>query len=63
MFVPVANQTLSFALEEIEDFAIMLDDITTVLASNIRVKTHVCQACGTEIDEMDYEEPEGENLQ
>lgn len=61
--VPTGNVLLKFAVEEIEDFAEMIDDIVTVLGSNMKVSVHTCQSCGTEIEEVDYEEPEGEDLQ
>lgn len=61
--VPTGNVLLKFAVEEIEEFAEMLDDIVTVLSSNMKVSIHTCQSCGTEIEEVDYEEPEGEDLQ
>lgn len=41
----------------------MIDDIVTVLSSNMKVSVHKCQSCGSEIEEVDYEEPEGEDLQ
>lgn len=40
-----------------------MDDIVTVLSSNSRINIHTCGSCGTEIEEFDYEEPEGEDLQ
>ena len=61
--VPTGNVLLKFAIEEIEEFAEMIDDIVTVLGSNMKVNVHTCQSCGTEIEEIDYEEPEGEDLQ
>jgi len=63
VFVPVAGQTLNFAVEEIEEFASIMDDIATVISSNAKISLHVCQACGTEIEEFEYQEPEGEDLQ
>lgn len=60
--VPTGSVVLKFAIEEIESFAEMIDDIVTVLNSNTRVDVHVCQSCGTEIEEIIYEEPEGEEL-
>lgn len=61
--VPTGNVLLKFAVEEIEDFSEMIDDIVTVLSSNMKVSIHKCQSCGSEIEEIDYEEPEGEDLQ
>lgn len=61
--VPTGNVLLKFAIEELEDFSEMIDDIVTVLNSNMKVNVHICQGCGTEIEEVDYEEPEGEDLQ
>lgn len=61
--VPVGNQVLSFAASELENFADSLDDILTVLSSNSKVNIHVCQTCGTEIESIEYTEPEGEDLQ
>lgn len=63
MNVPTGNVLLKFAVEELEEFSEMIDDIVTVLSSNMRVNVHTCQSCGTEIEEVDYEEPEGEDLQ
>lgn len=60
--VPTGSVLLKFAIDEIENFAVMLDDIVTVLGSNMKVQVHTCQSCGTEIEEIDYEEPEGEDL-
>lgn len=60
--VPTGSVLLKFAIDEIENFAVMLDDIVTVLGSNMKVHVHTCQSCGTEIEEVDYEEPEGEDL-
>ena len=60
--VPTGSVLLKFAIDEIENFAVMLDDIVTVLGSNMKVHVHTCQSCGTEIEEIDYEEPEGEDL-
>ena len=60
--VPTGNVLLKFAASEIEEFADMMDDIVTVLSSNSKINIHTCQSCGTEIEEIDYEEPEGEDL-
>ena len=60
--VPTGNVLLRFGIDELEDFAEMIDDIVTVLHSNTKVTVHACQSCGTEIEEIDYEEPEGEDL-
>jgi uncharacterized protein with PIN domain len=62
VFVPAGKLVLNFAVSEIESFADIMDDIVTVLQSNSRVNVHVCESCGTEIEEVDYEEPEGEDL-
>lgn len=62
MHVPTGNSILKFALEEIDEFATIIDDITTVLNSNTLVHAHVCEHCGTQIEELDYEEPEGQDL-
>jgi hypothetical protein len=61
--VPTGNILLKFALSEIDEFATIMDDIATVLSSNMTVTVHKCQSCGTEIEEIDYEDPEGEDLQ
>lgn len=60
--IPTGSQVLSFAASELESFADMLDDILTVLSSNSKVSIHVCQSCGSEIESVDYTEPEGEDL-
>ena len=62
MHVPTGNVLLKFALSEIDEFATIIDDIATVLSSNALVHVHKCERCGTQIEEIDYEEPEGEDL-
>jgi uncharacterized protein with PIN domain len=61
--VPTGNVLLKFQFDEFSEFASIIDDISTVLSSNMRITTHVCESCGTELDEVSYEEPEGEDLQ
>lgn len=63
IFVPVGDLVLNFDINEIESFADTVDDIVTVLHSNSHVNVHICESCGTEIEETDYIEPEGEDLQ
>jgi methionine synthase II (cobalamin-independent) len=60
--VPTGNILLKFALDEIDEFATIIDDIATVLSSNMNIHVHACEHCGTEFEEFDYEEPEGEDL-
>jgi hypothetical protein len=60
--VPTGNVLLKFAFDEFEEFSLIIDDISTVLKSNTKVMTHTCESCGTKIEELDYEEPEGEDL-
>lgn len=62
MHVPTGNILLKFELGEIDEFATIIDDIATVLNSNTLIHVHACEHCGTEIEEFDYEEPEGEDL-
>lgn len=61
--IPTSTQTLSFVASELEEFADILDDILTVLSSNSKVSIHICASCGTEVESMEYVEPEGEDLQ
>ena len=63
IYIPTGNQVLNFAASELEEFADILDDILTVLSSNSKINIHVCTSCGTEIESMEYVEPEGEDLQ
>ena len=63
VYLPRGSQVLSFAASELEEFADILDDILTVLSSNSKLNIHVCASCGTEIESMEYTEPEGEDLQ
>lgn len=59
--VPLGNSLISFRVEEIGEVADILDDICTVVETNTKISVHVCESCGTEIEEMDYDEPkEGE---
>ncbi len=62
IFIPTGNVILKFAIDEIESFADIVNDIMTVLQSNSRMTSHVCESCGTYVEELDYEEPEGEDL-
>lgn len=62
MCVPTGNVLLKFQISELDEFAMIIDDIATVLSSNVITRVHKCQSCGTEIEEIDYEEPEGEDL-
>lgn len=61
--VPVGMTVLNFALEEISQFADMLDDICTVIESNTTFEVHTCPSCGTEIESADYNEPEDDEWQ
>jgi hypothetical protein len=61
--VPVGTTVLNFALEEISQFADMMDDICTVIESNINTEIHVCPTCGNETEEIDYDEPEEDEWQ
>lgn len=61
--VPVGTTVLNFALEEISQFADMMDDICTVIESNINLEVHVCPTCGSEVEEIDYEEPKDDEWQ
>ena len=62
MCVPTGNVLLKFQFDEFEEFSSIIDDISTVLKSNTKVTMHACKSCGTEIEELSYEEPEGEDL-
>jgi hypothetical protein len=41
----------------------MLDDICTVIESNINTEIHVCPTCGNETEEVDYDEPKEDEWQ
>jgi hypothetical protein len=60
--VPTGNVLLKFQFDEFEEFSLIVDDISTVLKSNSKTTVHACESCGTEIEEISYEEPEGEDL-
>ena len=60
--VPTGNVLLKFQFDEFSEFSSIIDDISTVVNSNTKITTHVCESCGTQIDEIDYEEPAGEDL-
>jgi hypothetical protein len=60
--LPTGNVLLKFQFDEFEEFSNIIDDISTVLKSNTKVTMHTCKSCGTEIEELDYSEPEGEDL-
>jgi len=60
--IPTGKVLLKFALSEIDEFANIIDDIVTVLGSNLVVNVHTCESCGHQVEEIDYNEPEGEDL-
>lgn len=61
--VPTSNVLLKFEFDEFGEFSDIIEDISTVLKSNTKITVHTCNSCGTEIEELDYEEPMGEDLQ
>jgi hypothetical protein len=62
--VPAGGMTvLNFALEEISQFADILDDICTVIESNINLDVHVCPTCGNEVEDIEYDEPKDDEWQ
>jgi hypothetical protein len=61
--VPVGMTVLNFAIEEISEFADILDDICTVIESNTEFEVHSCPTCGTEIQTSEYNEPKDDDWQ
>lgn len=61
--IPTENKILSFAISELEVFTENLDDILTVINSNSTLRVHVCEACGSAVEDLEYTEPTGEDLQ
>lgn len=61
--IPVRSTILSFALEEISQFADIIDDICTVIESNTNFDVHTCPTCGSEVEDTNYDEPKDDEWQ